>query len=201
MKEKAEQTEQAPVKKEEGFLDFVKGGVSSVWWLTKKALGSDEEGNIKAHKVVGRTVAGGGVWQIIEGIATLDVVDIVIGTAATGFGAVLSEKPQWLGLNKAQPEGVVAPPTISLLALSEDQVEELAHQLGLTVDYVYKAHELAQLDDESLEARIKETYGDLLERASGKTAGTIKPKEKAILNAIRIFGEAHKRQQGEVEVS
>lgn len=171
--------------------EFVKGGLSSALGLLNRAVGD------KNHKRVGTGFMGVGGWKIIEGAISLDPVDGLLGLGGTAFGAILRWKPAWLGID-VKDDTLVAPPSISLLELNDEQMDQLAERLGLSVHAVYQAHEIAQLDDEALEKKIQAKYGDLLERAA--KGGTISDKEKAVLTCIRIFGEAHKREQGEVAV-
>jgi hypothetical protein len=174
-----ENTEQKPSR-----LAWLKQEISAASKGIKILVGSE------THEQVGTGIMAGSGWAVLDGLLDGDLFQTAIGGIGLSAGAVLR---WWPGLVGLQDKGVMLePPKVDLAELDEQQLAELADQLGISTHDAVQARNLVLLPDDELAKAIEEKYGHLLRSAA--TGGTVSKADKKVLQAIRLFGEAARRQ-------
>lgn len=144
----------------------------------------------ETHEQVGTGLMAASGWALIDSLLDGDWFQTVLGTLGLTGGAVIRWWPGLLGL---QDKGVVlAPPKVNLAELTEAELSEIANQLGVSTQDAVTARNLVLLPDEDLAKAIEDKYGPLLRAAA--TGGHVSCADRKVLQAIRLFGEAAKRQ-------
>ena len=158
------------------------------WASAKKAVGIIVGHSPREQVATGVMTASG--WALIDGILDQDWFQVIIGGIGCAGGATLRWWPGLVGLqDKAQ---LIEPPKIQLDQLTEEQLAELAGQLGISTQDAVSARNLVLLPDDELAKAIEDKYGPLLRAAA--TGGHVSSADRKVLQAIKIFGEAARRQ-------